>query len=443
MYNINFLNPFIIIFLSGTILTFSLNHFLEFLNFKTRKKILDRPDRLPQELNGYPASECFDPEKLKNIVNYKSALYFSWIPYSIVALTLSLSLVLTGFYPWIFDLSIKISGLPTGFWQTYLCFFLFYFFASLPEGIVSIPFSIYDEFKIEKKFGFSNMTIKLWITDFIKSNLISLIVSGILILPVTAILMFFPKTWWIFVTIILFCFTLTAQIIYPLIIAPLFNKFTPLKEGELKDSIIKLLEEKGFKSAGIFVMDASKRSGHSNAYFGGMGKSKRIVLYDTLIKQLSTEELTAVLAHEIGHYKKKHILKRFLLMIPVEFLVLFVLNILANIPSLYEGFGFYQINTIGIQSVQFIGLFLSIILYGSVQEIFSPLFNILSRKDEYEADNFAAELTGNPDYLINALIKLNSENLSDLIPSKLYAFWNYSHPTLIERIINLKKFKSK
>ena len=109
--------------------------------------------------------------------------------------------------------------------------------------------------------------------------------------------MFFPKTWWIFVTIILFCFTLTAQIIYPLIIAPLFNKFTPLKEGELKDSIIKLLEEKGFKSAGIFVMDASKRSGHSNAYFGGMGKSKRIVLYDTLIKQLSTEELTAVLAH--------------------------------------------------------------------------------------------------------------------------------------------------
>lgn len=255
--------------------------------------------------------------------------------------------------------------------------------------------------------------------------------------------MFFPKTWWIFVTIILFCFTLTAQIIYPLIIAPLFNKFTPLKEGELKDSIIKLLEEKGFKSAGIFVMDASKRSGHSNAYFGGMGKSKRIVLYDTLIKQLSTEELTAVLAHEIGHYKKKHILKRFLLMIPVEFLVLFILNILANIPSLYEGFGFYQINTIGIQSVQFIGLFLSIILYGSVQEIFSPLFNILSRKDEYEADNFAAELTGNPDYLANALIKLNSENLSDLIPSKLYAFWNYSHPTLIERIINLKKIKSK
>lgn len=443
MYNINLLNPFIIIFLAGTVLTFALNHFLEFLNFKTRKKLSNSTCGLPPELTGYPASESFDSEKLKNIVNYKSASYFSWIPYSIVALILSLSLVLTGFYPWIFDLSVKISGLPTGFWQSYLCFFLFYFFAGLPEGIVSIPFSIYDEFKIEKKFGFSNMTFKLWITDFIKSNLISLIISGLLLLPLTAILMFFQKTWWIFVTIILFCFTLIAQIIYPLVIAPLFNKFTPLEDGELKDSIIKLLEEKGFKSAGIFVMDASKRSGHSNAYFGGMGKSKRIVLFDTLIKQLSKDELTAVLAHEIGHYKKKHIIKRFLLMIPVEFLVLFILNILANIPALYTGFGFYQINGLEIQSIQFIGLFLSIILYGSVQEIFSPLFNMLSRKDEYEADNFAAELTGNPDYLINALIKLNSENLSDLIPSKLYAFWNYSHPTLIERIINLKKFKSK
>lgn len=442
MYTVDITNIFILIFIFGTVFSFLIRHLLAFLNYTARKNLSRHPmtETLP-ELFTYPAAQSFNTEKLTTITRYKNALYRSWIPSSILSVTVSLALVLTGFYPWILDCTLQLTGNPQDFISTYCSFFLFYFVAGLPGFFIAIPFDLYNEFKIEKKFEFSKMTLSLWFKDLCKSQLISLIMSAILLVPVTAVLILFPHNWWIFVSLILFVFILAAQILYPLVIAPLFNKFTPLEDGELKDAITELMQKTGFKASGVYVMDASKRSGHSNAYFTGFGKSKRIVLFDTLIKQLTTEELTAVLAHELGHYAHHHILKRFLLIIPLEFVLTYCLFLLANLPSLYEGFGFYQIQTQGLQSLEFVGLFLAMLLFEAVQEIIEPLINWGSRKDEYQADAFAATLTGASDHLINALIKLNSENLSDLLPSKLYVFWNYSHPTLLERIRQLQKHR--
>ena len=392
---------------------------------------------MPSELKEIDAASCFDTEKLANICAYKNAKYFSWIPASIVGLAITLVLVCTGFYPWLFNVVCRVTGTPNGFGSTYFCALLFFILASVPESIIEIPFSLYDEFVIEKKFGFSKMSFKLWIIDEIKGLLVSVLLTGILIAAMIAILVNFPNTWWILLTCVMFAFTLIMQVLYPLVIAPMFNKFNPLEEGELKSRITALMENLGFKSSGIFIMDASKRSGHSNAYFGGMGKSKRIVLYDTLVKQLTTDELEAVLGHELGHYKLHHILRKICIMLPLEFVMMFVLYKIAQSHLLYTGFGFAIAEEM-IVPLQFIGLFLSSLVANSLTEILSPIMNFGSRKDEYAADKFSAELTKNPDALISGLIKLNSENLSELLPPKLYVIWNYSHPTLVERIKALK-----
>lgn len=392
---------------------------------------------MPSELKEIDAASCFDTEKLANICAYKNAKYFSWIPASIVGLAITLVLVCTGFYPWLFNVVCRMTGTPDGFGSTYFCALLFFILASVPESIIEIPFSLYDEFVIEKKFGFSKMTFKLWIIDEIKGLLVSVLLTGILMAAMIAVLVNFPNTWWILLTCVMFAFTLIMQVLYPLVIAPMFNKFNPLEEGELKTRITALMENLGFKSSGIFIMDASKRSGHSNAYFGGMGKSKRIVLYDTLVKQLTTDELEAVLGHELGHYKLHHILHKICIMLPLEFVMMFVLYKIAQSNSLYTGFGFAIAEEM-IVPLQFIGLFLSSLVATSLTEILSPIMNFGSRKDEYAADKFSAELTKNPDALISGLIKLNSENLSELLPPKLYVIWNYSHPTLVERIKALK-----
>lgn len=304
--------------------------------------------------------------------------------------------------------------------------------------VLSIPFELIDEFKIEKKYGFSNMTFKMWILDQVKGALVSIVLSAAIFAVMIFILLKFPTTWWILLTAFVFAFTIVMQIIYPLVIAPIFNKFTPLEDGELKNRITNLLEREGFKASGVFVMDASKRSGHSNAYFGGFGKAKRIVLYDTLIKELTPDEIEAVLGHELGHAKLHHITKKMIFLIPVELLLMLLLNFASGKTSLYTGFGF-AVSQENVATMQFIGLFLSMMVWSSVSTFITPIQSWFSRKDEYAADRFSSEHTNNPDALISGLIKLNSENLSELIPSKLYAAWHYSHPTLIERIRALKK----
>lgn len=430
-------NPFFIIFFVGIILSFFINHFLEFIDYKARKK---NGETLPKELQDVPlATETFDTEKLKNISEYENAKYFFWIPSSICSFVLTICLILFGFYPFIFNVICSFAGFPSSIFSSFLCFFLFMVFASIPDTILEIPFSLIKQFKLEKKFGFNTMTLKLWVSDFIKDGIISLILSALLSFVASIFFVKCSNSWWFILAAVMILFTFLMQVIYPKFIAPLFNKFSPLEDGSLKEKITNLLQNSNFVSDGVFIMDASKRSKHSNAYFTGFGKSKRIVLYDTLVKTLSEDELVAVLAHELGHFKLKHILKRLIFVIPLEFVVMFILYKLAQSVQLYAGFGFDAINIQNVSQVQFVGLFLAVLIYSSVAELISPFASFSSRKHEYQADNYAAKITQNPMDLINALIKLNSENLSELLPPKLYVFWNYSHPTIVQRVVALKK----
>ncbi len=434
--SINLTNPFVLIFLFGTIATFLINHFLEFIDFRARAK---NGGRIPDLLQKIPlTAETFDTQKLKNISAYEDAKYYKWCISSIFTTLLDLALVSFGFYPMIFNSICGITGFPSTIGNSFFAFLLFTFITSIPSFILTLPFSLYDEFILEKKFGFSNMTWKLWITDTVKSILLGLILLSLLTFVAAVVFVKFSESWWFILAALLIAFTFIMQVVYPKFIAPLFNKFSPLEDGEAKEKIMTILDKVGFKNGGLFVMDASKRSGHSNAYFSGFGKTKRIVLYDTLLKSLTPDELAAVLGHELGHFKLHHITKRLFVMIPMEFLVTFLLYKMAHLVNLYNAFGFVNITPQNVAEVQFIGIFLASMLWGSISEIVTPLSNIFSRKQEYQADAFGAVVCGSPEPLITGLIKLNSENLSELIPPKLYVFWNYSHPTLVERIEKLK-----
>lgn len=429
-------NPFVIIFLAGSVLSFLINQYLEFIDYKSRCK---NGGKLPEILKNIPAASVFDEEKLAKICNYENEKYFRWIVSSSCKFILDLALVFAGFYPFVFNFTCSFLGFPSGILNSFLNFFLFMILTSIPGTILDIPFSLHRNFVTEKKYGFSNMTFKLWLGDFLKNLILGILLSALICFVASFFIVKCPKNWWWILSIALIAFTFIMQIVYPKFIAPLFNKFEPLPDGELKDKISEILVKTGFKNDGLFVMDASKRSGHSNAYFSGFGKSKRIVLYDTLIKQLTTDELVAVLGHELGHFKLKHITKKLIFTIPLEFVVIFVLYLLAQLPAVYTGFRFDMINSANIQSAQFIGLLIAVMIYSSISEIISPLLNFTSRKDEYAADAFSAKVCGTPEPLISGLIKLNSENLSELLPPPLYVFWNYNHPTLIERIKALKK----
>ena len=302
-------------------------------------------------------------------------------------------------------------------------------------GLINLPISLYSTFVIEEEFGFNKMNIKTYITDTIKEVILTTILGAFI---VTILFIFMDKTgsfWWIWATIFYISFQLLMVLIYPNFIAPIFNKFTPLEDGELKEKLENMAKKAQFSLSGIFVMDGSKRSGHSNAYFTGIGKTKRIVLYDTLIKNLSTPELCGVLAHEIGHWKKGHIkttlLKTFLV-VPVVF---FILSIIINFPVLFTTFNM-EIGT-------YHGLIILISLISSPFTFyFKPLSNRSSRKHEFEADAYAKELTGEGESLISALLKLSKDNLSNITPDANYSNFHYSHPPVNERVEKLQSLKS-
>ena len=436
MFSVDFSSPFVIIFIAGTVITFLIDNLLEFLDYRSRVK---HGAKIPEVLKDVPyAEDFFSQEKLDKIVRYENTKYYWWIPENLVSILLTLILVIFGFYPIVFKWSCAITGYPHSFWSLFFCYLIFNVISDIPETIISLPFSLYREFSIEKRFGFSNMTLKLWITDEIKSTFVSIIPLLLLSLAVSFAFVFFENSWWLILSVVVLVFVLLFQIIYPKFIAPLFNKFEPLPEGELKEKLENLLSKIGFKSDGLFVMDASKRSGHSNAYFSGFGKSKRIVLYDTLINQMSADELVAVLGHELGHFKLKHILKNLLKSVPLVFVASFLLFKFSQVESLYSSFGF-EIEEGTMKWVQFIGITLTTFVWQSVTEIFTPLGNIASRRHEYQADKFSAEVCGTSKDLISGLVKLNSENLSELYPPAIYVWWNYSHPTLVQRVQALKK----
>ncbi|WP_407399479.1 M48 family metallopeptidase [Treponema sp.] len=414
----NYSNIFVILFLAGTFYDFFINQLLEFTDWSFRKK---HGTEVPKELEGH-----IDEEKLKQVCAYEDAKYFFWIPKNVVNLAISLALVLSGFYVLVFNLSWNWTN------NVYLTILLFVFLSSIPSTVLMIPFNLYREFKIEKKFGFSNMTLKMYILDSIKETLVSLLIAVPLILAAVAFIGHFEKLWWLYFGLVYLAIALGLSYVYPIWIAPLFNKFVPLEDGELKTKIEALFAKTGFKTSGIFTMDASKRSNHSNAYFTGLGKNKRIVLYDTLVNQLTTEEVVAVLAHELGHCKHHHITKRMCVMIPVIFACLFAVSVLIRNDSLYTGFGFDTSN--GFAALKFVGIFLLGLSFGGFDSLASLISNASSRRDEFQADRYSKDMCGTGTPLSTALIKLNKENLSEIVPPKIYSVFNYSHPPLLERI---------
>lgn len=297
---------------------------------------------------------------------------------------------------------------------------------------VSLPFTLIRQFRIEAAYGFNRMTIKNFLTDLLKGLILSLLLGA----PLLALLLLFIEHtgpwWWIIGLGVTAAFQTILMLLYPLVIAPLFNRFRPLEEGELRDRLTALAQKADFPLQGIYVMDGSRRSNHSNAYFTGFGRSRRIVLYDTLIEQLTPEELEGVLAHEIGHWKKKHILGHYLRALLFLAAGFCFLNQMISWEALYSAFGLVPGETSGILVI---GLF----FLPPLGFLLTPLFSGITRRQEYQADSYAAALTGTPDPLKEALMKLSRGNLSNLIPHPLYSFFYYSHPTVAERIKHLEK----
>ena len=419
----DFSNIFVIIFIVGTIFSFLLEMLLERIDFSFRKK---HGREIPEIVSSY-----VDSDTLNKTCLYEDAKYRLWIPSSILETLLSFYLVFCGFYP------VLIERIWTWTDNSFFAAILFLILGGVPGALLSLPFALYSEFGIEKHFGFSNMTLGMWVADEIKGFFVNMMIMIPLLLAMIGLFKYASDWWWILLGCIYFAFSIGISIIYPIFIAPIFNKFTPLEEGELKTRLEELLKKCGFKASGLFVMDASRRSGHSNAYFTGFGKSKRVVLYDTLIEQLSVDEIEAVLGHELGHYKHHHILKKMVFMIPAVFVVLFIISMLVKLPSLYSGFGFVNVEVVPYQ-MMFIGIFLMSLVFGEWGILLNPIMNFMSRRDEFQADAFAKKICGTGEPLCTALIKLNKENLSEIQVPKIYSVFNYNHPPLLERIAALR-----
>jgi STE24 endopeptidase len=303
----------------------------------------------------------------------------------------------------------------------------------LLSQFVSLPFSLYDTFVIEEKYGFNKTTPKTFVADLLKGLLLAVLLGA----PIFALVLWIFSSVanaWLWAWGALSVIQLFILFIAPVAILPLFNKFTPLEEGELRSSIEKFAAAQKYTLSGIFKIDGSKRSTKSNAYFTGFGKTKRIALFDTLIENHSTEELVGVLAHEIGHCKRGHIKQGLVISLISSLLMFFILSLFISQPGLYAAFGVEG-------TPLYAGLIFFGFLYAPISMILSLLGNILSRKHEFEADAFAAETTQAPAEMIAALKKLSVDNLSNLTPHPLKVFLEYSHPPVLERIKALRKFE--
>ncbi len=318
-------------------------------------------------------------------------------------------------------ISLELSPILTG-----ILVILVYTFIS---SLLDLPFSIYSTFVIEEKFGFNRTTVKTFIIDMFKGTVLGLVLGVPLLYVILWLMQRAGDQWWIYAWMVISGFSLFMMWVYPTWIAPIFNKFEPLEEGETLNRITNLLNRCGFNSNGIFVIDGSKRSSHGNAYFSGFGRNKRIVFFDTLLNMLDDDELEAVLAHELGHFKKKHIIKGIFISFATTLVALATLAWLMKAEWFYTSLGISQAST-----------YMALLLFALVLPVFTfafqPLFSIFSRKNEFEADAFAAEQT-DAKYLIHALVGLYRENANTLTPDPLYSAFYDSHPPAPVRIAHL------
>jgi STE24 endopeptidase len=297
-------------------------------------------------------------------------------------------------------------------------------------AVLELPFSLYGTFALEQRFGFNRTTPALWLKDRAKGVLLAAALGLPLLYATWAFFALTGRAWWLW----LFAFLAAVQIalvwLYPTFIAPLFNRFTPLPEGPLRARLEAMARAAGFATRGLYVMDASRRSGHSNAYFTGFFRP-RIVLFDTLVEQMTVDETAAVLAHEIGHYQARHVHRRLALGLAVQLASLWVLSVLVRWPPLFAAFGFAAPTLEA-------AVALASLCGGAFTFFLAPLSSLVSRRHEYEADRRSVAIARAPQALRSALVKLNGENLSNLHPHPWYSAWHYSHPTLLERLAALE-----
>ena len=381
-----------------------------------RKYVLANRERLPEAFAG-----VMEPEAYAKSVEYtlaKNRLAQFETIYDTCVLLLAL---FSGFLPWFFGWFKNLAG--NSVWATagYL------FAVGLLLGLPGLPVSWYAQFRLEQRFGFNTTTQKLWWIDRLKGLALALALGLPLLALVLKCVDWAGNNWWIWAWALVIGFQLLMLVLAPALIMPLFNKFTPLPEGTLRERLLGLGRRTGFHARNIQVMDGSKRSRHSNAFFTGFGRWRKIVLFDTLVQQLSEPELEAVLAHEIGHYKKRHIPKMMLFSAVSLFLAFYLISWLARQQWFYTPFGFNGAE----------GIVVAILLFGLLSGCatfwLSPLLHLWSRRYEYQADRYAAETMGEIGSLSGALRKLNEKNLSNLTPHPAYSGFYYSHPTLLER----------
>ena len=391
---------------------------LEALN---RRHVLAHADAVPEAFK-----EAVGPATYAKSVQYTLAKIRLHQVEGVYELLVLAVLLFSGVLPWVFQRVSDAWGQAAWAGAAYL------FLVGLAMALPGLPFNWYEQFLLEERFGLNTITPKLWWLDRLKGLLLSLVIGYPLMVLVLKLVEWTGQWWWLWAWACVLGFELLMMVLAPILIMPLFNKFTPLPEGSLRDRLFQLAQRAGFRAKSIQVMDGSKRSRHSNAFFTGFGHSRKIVLFDTLIEQLTEPQLESVLAHEIGHYKKKHILKM-LVWSAISLLAgFYIIAGLARQNWFYQAFGFESGSIVP-------ALLLFALLSGLVTFWFSPLAHFWSRRYEYQADAYAAAIMREIDSLIGALRKLNEKNLSNLTPHPVYSGFYYSHPTLLEREEALKK----
>lgn len=404
------MNIFTIIILAAILIDFTLGVISNRLNLKALSK------DLPDEFEDVYDEETYAKSQEYTRVNTK---------FGFVASTFNLLLLLTfwfaGGFNWLdqwarsFDFGMIVTGL------------IFIGALVIGKAIISLPFSIYSTFVIEERFGFNKTDAKTFMADRLKGLALSVLIGGPLLAGIIAFFEYGGAWAWVYAWLAVTAFSLIMQYVAPTWIMPLFNKFEPLEDGELRQAIEEYADKVNFPLQGIYVMDGSKRSSKSNAFFTGFGKNKRIALFDTLIENHTTEELVAVLAHEIGHYKKNHIVKNMTVSILHTGIMFVLLSIFLQVPALFDAFFMEEMSV-------YAGLLFFGLLYSPVETILSIFMQMMSRKHEYEADHFAASTIEKSEAMVNVLKKLSKDNLSNLTPHPFYVFLNYSHPPALKRI---------
>jgi STE24 endopeptidase len=376
-------------------------------------------DSLPEKLKGICDEEEYRKTQLYQKDNNRLSFWSSSFNLAVILIMIS-----AGGFAMIDYVARSISIHPV------IISLVFFGIIGFASDLINIPFSVYDTFVIEKKYGFNTMTIRTFITDHIKSWFIALLIG----VPVLGLITWFyyktGKNFWLYAWGLITLFSVFINLFYSELIVPLFNRQTPLQDGSLRSLIETFAQKTGFKLKNIYIIDGSKRSTKANAYFSGFGPKKRIVLYDTLQKELSEDEIVAVLAHEIGHYKKKHVLQTLISSVILTGLMLFLFSLVVNNPLLSQA--------IGSTNTSFhLGLIVFGILYSPLSLLIGLLTNYLSRKNEFEADRFVLD-NFKPEVLADALKKLSVKNLSNMMPHPVYVFFHYSHPPLLSRLEKLE-----